>query len=242
MNFKYILATILGLGLFVTSCGNLQKNTNINHDKAEQTASIDTSFLIGSWEDQSKNALNFTLYADGTAQSDNMTTLLYQQWYLKDNKLLLVAKSVGNKQSFIDTITYSIQKSNNSELNLKRGDLILNYKKVNKNDESIQSEDNKISLGQKSKILKGQLILGHEARTFKPCGSDKTFWVLDKTGKLKELYTELTKHKKPYTPIFAEIEVIEKGRVKEGFPADYESMYEIIKVLKTRNISNEDCK
>ncbi|GEM_PF-427148 len=240
MNFKHILSTVLTFGLFLISCRNPQTNTN--QDKADQTASIDTSFLIGSWEDQSKSALNFTLYTDGTAQSDNMTTLLYQEWHLKGDKLFLVVKSIGNKQSFIDTIAYSIQKLNNSELTLKREDLILEYKKVNKNNETIQSEGNKTLSEQKSKTLKGELILGHEARTFKPCGSDKTFWISDKTGKLKQLYTELTKSEKPYSPIFAEIEVIDKGRAKEGFPADYESTYEIIKVLKTRDLSDKDCK
>ena len=78
-------------------------------------------------------------------------------------------------------------------------------------------------------------------RTFKPCGSDKTFWVSDKTGKLKEFYSKLTIGKKPYTPIFIEIEVKDKGKAKEGFPAEYESVYEVVNVLKARNISSKDC-
>ena len=244
MNFKNLL--LLGSGIFIISCQNTNKDANQDHtdnSKIEKSAVTDTSSLIGSWEDQSEKALHFTLNADGTAQSDNMATLLYQQWSVKDNQLFLVAKSVGNKQTYIDTIVYSIQKLNDSELIIKRGDLIVEYKKVSKNNEANQNEGGTILLEQqKSKTLEGQLTLGHEVRTFKPCGSDKTFWVSDKTGKLKEFYSKLTVGKKPYTPIFIEIEVKDKGKAKEGFPAEYESVYEVVNVLKARNISSKDCK
>ena len=243
MNFKNLL--LLGSGIFIISCQNTNKDANqdlTDHSKIEKSAVTDTSSLIGSWEDQSEKALHFTLNADGTAQSDNMATLLYQQWSVKDNQLFLVAKNVGNKQTYIDTIVYSIQKLNDSELIIKRGDLIVEYKKVSKNNEANQNEGGTILLEQqKSKTLEGQLTLGHEVRTFKPCGSDKTFWVSDKTGKLKEFYSKLTVGKKPYTPIFTEIEVKDKGKAKEGFPAEYESVYEVVNVLKARNISGKDC-
>jgi hypothetical protein len=244
MSFKYILTILLGSGIFIISCK--EKNQDANQDltdqnKIEKSAVTNTSSLIGSWEDQSEKALHFTLNADGTAQSDNMETLLYQQWSIKDNQLFLVAKSVGNKQTYIDTIVYSIQKLDHSELIIKRGDLILEYKKVNKNNEANQHEGGTTLLEQKSKTLEGQLSLGNEVRTFKPCGSDKTFWVSDKTGKLKEFYSKLTIGEKPYTQIFTEIEVKDKGKAKEGFPAEYESVYEVVNVLKARNISGKDC-
>ena len=244
MKFKDILKILLGSGIFIISCQNTNKDANqdlTDHSKIEKSAVTDTSSLIGSWEDQSEKALHFTLNADGTAQSDNMATLLYQQWSVKDNQLFLVAKSVGNKQTYIDTIVYSIQKLDHSELIIKRGDLILEYKKVNKNNEANQHEGGTTLLEQKSKTLEGQLTLGHEVRTFKPCGSDKTFWVSDKTGKLKEFYSKLTIGEKPYTQIFTEIEVKDKGKAKEGFPAEYESVYEVVNVLKARNISGKDC-
>jgi len=244
MNFKNLFTILWGSGLFIISCQNTNKDANqdlTDHSKIEKSAVTDTSSLIGSWEDQSEKALHFTLNADGTAQSDNMGTLLYQQWSVKDNQLFLVAKSVGNKQTYIDTIVYSIQKLSDSELIIKRGDLILEYKKVNKNNEANQNEAGATLLEQKSKTLEGQLTLGHEVRTFKPCGSDKTFWISDKTGKLKEFYTKLTVGEKPYTPIFTEIEVKDKGKAKEGFPAEYEGVYEVVNVLKARNISGKDC-
>ena len=244
MKFRNVLTTLLGSGLLMISCQNANKDAQqdqTDHSKIEKSAVTDTSSLIGSWEDQSEKALHFTLNADGTAESDNMATLLYQQWSVKDKQLFLVAKSIGTKQTSIDTIVYSIQKLNDSELIIKREDLILEYKKVNKNTKANQNEGGTTLLEQKSKTLEGQLTLGHEVRTFKPCGSDKTFWISDKTGKLKELYAKLTVGKKPYTPIFTEIEVKDKGKAKEGFPAEYESVYEVVNVLKARNISGKDC-
>lgn len=233
MNFRCILTAVFGLGLLLVSCKNQQKDININQVSESKETGLSTNYLIGSWVDQSKTALDFSLYEDGTAKSDNMATLLYQQWYEKDNQLLIIAESIGNKQSFIDTIAYSIERINSNELVLKRGDLILNYERVDETNKTIQN-------GEKQ-ILKGRLVFGHESRVFMPCESDKTFWISDKTGELKDLYTELTKDEKPYTPIFAEIEVVDKGKAKEGFPLDYESVYEITKILNTRNTTDKDC-
>lgn len=77
--------------------------------------------------------------------------------------------------------------------------------------------------------------------SFKPCGSYKTFWVSDKTGKLKKYYDELTFGEKPYTVIFAEIEFIDKGKASEGFPAEYESVYEAVKIFRTTKLSDSSC-
>lgn len=244
MNFKNILTLVLVSGLFLISCKNTKKNSDedfTDQKKTEQKSINEASHLIGSWEDQSEKALHFTLYADGTAQSDNMATLLYQKWSVKGNQLYLVSKSIGNGNSSIDTTVYEIQKLNKNQMILKREDLILEYKKVNKKNGAIQNGVDATAPEKKSKIVSGKLILGHEVRSFRPCGSDKAFWISDKTGELKELYYGLTAGKEPYTPIFAKIEFIDKGKAKEGFPADYESVYEVVNVLKTRKISDKDC-
>lgn len=124
---------------------------------------------------------------------------------------------------------------------LKRSDLILEYKKINKINGTMENEGDAEVSEQKTESLSGKWTLGHEVRSFKPCGSDKAYWVSDKTGELQELYNELTVSEKPYTPIYAEIEFIDKGRSKEGYPADYESVYEIVSILKTRELSDKDC-
>lgn len=231
MKLKLIFITLLGSGLFLFSCQNTPKSEN---KTATESISLDqpiedqTDLLVGSWEDQSDKKLNFTLFADGRAQSDNMATLLIQHWSVKQNELSLVIQSIGNKQTFSDTVVYTIQTLNVNDLILKQGDITLTYKKINDKVEQ--------------KILKGELVLGHEANTFKPCGSDKTFWITDKTGKLKDLYTKLTTDKKAYTPVFAELELKNKGKASEGFPANYESVYEVLNVLQVKSATENDCK
>ena len=244
MNLKNILTLVLVSGLFLISCKSTKKKSDedfTDQKKTEQKSTIDTSYLIGSWEEQSEKALHFTLYADGTAQSDNTATLLYQKWNVKSNQLYLVSKSIGNGISSVDTTMYEIQKLNESQMILKRGDLILEYKKIDKSNRVMQNGDDATVLEQKPKTLRGKLTLGHEVSSFKPCGSDKTFWVSDKTGKLKKSYDKLTVGEKPYTPIYVEIEFIDKGKASEGFPAEYESVYEAVKIFRTTKLSDHSC-
>lgn len=222
MNIKKIFTIALISGTLFTSCNNGPKKSKDNLE--EQKSTIDTKLLVGSWEDQSESALNFSLLSDGTAQSDNMETLVYKQWNVKNNQLYLVAESIGNRTSSIDTIVYDIQQLDENQMVLKRDALIFTYKKANK-----------------TFTLKGHFIYGHEVRSFSPCGSDKKFWVLDKMDELKNHYEELTKDQKPYTPIFAEIEFIDKGKSDEGFAADYDGVYEVLKVVKTTETTEGDC-
>ena len=142
MNLKIILTLILVSGLFLISCKSNNKKSDEefkDQKETEQKSTIDTSYLVGSWEEQSEKALHFTLFADGTAQSDNMATLLYQKWNVRGNQLYLVSKSIGNGISSIDTTMYEIQKVNESQMILKRGDLILEYKKINKSNGAMQN-------------------------------------------------------------------------------------------------------
>ena len=240
MNIKFILIILVGTALLFSCSNQKDSKSIINQDQVKDSTVIIKNDLSGSWEDESESALHFSLFADGIAQSDNMSTLLYQQWYVKGSELFLVAKSIGNKQKFIDTIAYTIQKLDNKELLLNRGDLVFRYKKVKS--KSVQNQENISSSDQNIKHLKGQLVWGHETRTFKPCGSDKTFWISDETGKIKELYGELTNNIKPYSSIFVEIEIKDMGKAKEGFPANYEGVYNVVNVKQARKMEGKDCK
>lgn len=97
----------------------------------EKMASFDKNLLVGSWEDTSESALHFSLFADGTARSDNMKTLLYQSWRLENNKLVLTAKSIGNDTSSIDDEVYSVEELTENKMILKRGESIFEYHKIN---------------------------------------------------------------------------------------------------------------
>lgn len=94
----------------------------------------------------------------------------------------------------------------------------------------------------KVETLKGHVVWGHEVRTFKPCGSNQTFWVADDSGKLKDAYHEFTlKDKEVYQSIYAELEVEYKGKASEGFPANYDGVYEVLNIKETRAAQDDDC-
>jgi len=301
MNHKKFFAGIIIAGSILSSCNNKKTpNSSKQENKqiTEQQASLKTNLLVGSWKDQSSAALHFSLFEDGRAKSDNMRTLLYQKWSIKNNQLFLTLKSIGNKTSSIDTEIYEIIKLDSKLLILKKDNSIYKYKKIeynyenyigdngrilqaeflaNNNEahiifkgkkillkqevtasgsrytnqqyelvlwhgETILKQDSTILFKQTPKILKGKLIIGHEAQSFEPFTGDKEFWLTDRTGILTNKYKELTKHDKAYTAIFAEIKFINKGKAKDGFAADYDGVVEVISVLQTRKLTDKECK
>jgi hypothetical protein len=129
--FRLVVATLIG-GLFLISCKNDQKNSDetvITQKITEHKSTINKDLLIGSWKDQSPSLLHFSINADGTAKSDNMETLLYQKWEVKNNQLYLTTESIGNGSSSMDTAVYEIQKLNKNQIILKQGEMIFEYKK-----------------------------------------------------------------------------------------------------------------
>lgn len=230
LTFNKTRTILLMSSLFLISCTHNPKLS----DKVETNlVSTVTDNIIGSWEDQSDAALHFTLFKDGTAQSDNMKTLLYKEWKVEDDQLFLVFESIGNKISSIDTVAYEIQQLNKEQMILKKDSISWKYKRVQPKEKAAVEEN--------LKTFSGRLTLGHEANSFQPCGSDKVFWVRDQTNNLKDIYEQLTKEEQAYTPIFVEMEIIDKGKAKEGFPADYESVYEVVKVIKANKLGESDC-
>lgn len=128
MNTNRIFTLLLIPTLLLISCKNGQENADKKN--AEPMNSINEKYLIGSWEDTSPAALHFTLSANGTAKSDNMKTLLYEKWYVKNDSHYLVAKSIGNKTSSIDTTAYEIENLDENRMKLKDNNRILDYTKT----------------------------------------------------------------------------------------------------------------
>lgn len=69
------------------------------------------------------------LEKDGKASSINMATLQYEKWEKIGNQLILSGTSIGNAQTSSFTDTLIIEKISSDELTLKKGDLIINYRK-----------------------------------------------------------------------------------------------------------------
>ena len=79
-------------------------------------------------------------------------------------------------------------------------------------------------LGGSEQLLEGWLTIGHEVRSFVPCGEDVAHWLVGNSPAMREIvagYREKLSDSGPYTPLFAVL----AGHVSEppddGFGADY---------------------
>lgn len=84
-------------------------------------------------------------------------------------------------------------------------------------------------------VVKGNVIMGHEVRSFTAEGDTLDYWIYDRDGKLDSLYKEATKESvSPYTPVYAELKVYDKGKSTEGFAAEYVGTYEVVEVIEVK--------
>lgn len=190
----------------------------------------------GSWIEPVPGMANmtqgFTLNADGTAASINMATLKYESWKQEGNLLILNATSIGNHQStpFADTLT--IEKLTADSLMLRKGELLLRYSKQSKSTGKEEIPASAITPAKKLISVKGELVIGHEVRSFRAEGSSADYWVDDETGELIQKYDETTKGTKNGKPVYVELEVADMGKAEDGFAADYDGVYQVMKINK----------
>lgn len=74
----------------------------------------------------------FELFADGTAKSVNMATLIYQGWKVDGGKLVLWGKSVGNGGTHSSDETWDVVTVSDKKLVLQRGKFFKTYRKTRK--------------------------------------------------------------------------------------------------------------
>jgi len=78
--------------------------------------------------------------------------------------------------------------------------------------------------------FRGLVVLGHEVRSFTPCGGIEPVWVSDPSGRLTETYRDLAPGLVPYEALFAVV----RGRLgtapEQGFGSDYEQQLVVTKV------------
>lgn len=78
---------------------------------------------------QSNNYQGFVLESTGKASSINMSTLVYEAWKRQGNQLILLGKSVGNRQVMHFTDTFEIKKVTTDSLVLAKKRFVLRYAK-----------------------------------------------------------------------------------------------------------------
>lgn len=80
---------------------------------------------------------------------------------------------------------------------------------------------------------RGRLVMGHEAYSFTPDGDTLSYWVVDRSGELKQRYeAALPAESDPYTPVSAELEVKMLGPSSEGFAADYDGVMKVQAIIR----------
>lgn len=93
--------------------------------------------------------------------------------------------------------------------------------------------------------FRGHYYWGHEVRTFRPCGSDQTFWVVGDAALLQPLQDKAARvsqaQGKPYVPIYVEASGVVEEKATDGFAADYDGVYRITAVQAANSISPENC-
>lgn len=173
-----------------------------------------------------------SLKTDGKASSINMATLQYEKWEQKDNLLILSGTSIGNHQTLSFTDTLKIEKLTEDSLILRKGELILKYSKANEEQTTDLKQVSAITPSNSILSVKGELIIGHEVRSFTAENDSMTYWIVDETGELTQKYDDVTKGVKNGTPVYVELEVVDMGKSDEGFAADYDGVYQVMKINK----------
>lgn len=84
------------------------------------------------------------------------------------------------------------------------------------------------------------MVIGHEVRSFIAKGDTTSYWIIDDSGTLKEEYEKtIGNNSEPYTPVYAELKVIDTGKSNEGFAAEYTGVYHVKEVLNISPIKTE---
>jgi putative lipoprotein len=90
--------------------------------------------------------------------------------------------------------------------------------------------------------LKGLCVIGHEVRTFVPCGSEKVYWIEADEASLERLQTAVGEYTdEPYEPFFAEIIGRLTEEAGEGFAADYDGQVMVDTLVRVAPASELDC-
>lgn len=78
--------------------------------------------------------------------------------------------------------------------------------------------------------MEGVLTIGHEVRSFR-AGDGKEYWIVDKTGRLEQMYDSVTVGQKNGRPCRATLKVEYNGKWNDGFAAEYDGVFFVREVV-----------
>ena len=91
--------------------------------------------------------------------------------------------------------------------------------------------------------LRGLLVFGHEVRSLQPCGDTRVFWVHAPGALQQQLQTDYHRlAKRPYEPLYVEIEGEFSQHDVSGFAADYDGTIVVSEVRSVSGDGIETCR
>ncbi len=82
--------------------------------------------------------------------------------------------------------------------------------------------------------MTGVMCMAHEVRSFIPDGSDDEYWIVDKTGRLEELYDKITEGQKSGEPVNAILRLEYNGKWDTGFAEDYDGVFFVREIVEMK--------
>lgn len=101
-------------------------------------------------------------------------------------------------------------------------------KSAKKADAEVQKTVPAMKLTPARQVVKGEVVIGHEVRSFVAEGDTVAYWIIDKTGELLSRYDSLTGGMKNGKPVQAVLRIENVGKVDDGFAADYPAVYHVV--------------
>lgn len=82
--------------------------------------------------------------------------------------------------------------------------------------------------------MTGVMCMAYEVRSFIPDGSDDEYWIVDKTGRLEELYDKVTGGQKSGEPVNAILRLEYNGKWDTGFAEDYDGVFFVREIVEMK--------
>jgi hypothetical protein len=91
-------------------------------------------------------------------------------------------------------------------------------------------------------IAAGEVVIGHEVRSFTPCGADDAAWLVGDSPALPAMqlaYHRVMSDAPPYTPLFMVLAGQPLGQPADGFGADYPAGFRVSQLVHI--LANRSC-
>lgn len=90
--------------------------------------------------------------------------------------------------------------------------------------------------------MNGLCVIGHEVRTFLPCGDKKVYWIQIDQASLDQMWLAVERFTdEPFEPFFATLEARVGDVADDGFAADYDGLLIVERLIRLAPASELDC-